>query len=142
MKNKHAAKKSGVSNSKANARPVNDGIVRKKRKVGGAPAVSSVKGRPGLVDALLKRKKRTYSEKDLKIPQLNMVTPMGVIKPPGKKKGKEFVDDRVILLSQFLISVGLESREVANYIMKYRRAWRPLCQSYKLRRKAILNPRL
>jgi len=44
----------------------------------------------------LKKKRRVYTEKELDIPQLNMITPIGVEKPKGKKKGKVFVDDRVI----------------------------------------------
>ena len=42
-----------------------------------------------------KRKQRTYTEMELNIPQLNMITPTGVQKPRGKKKGKVFVDDQV-----------------------------------------------
>jgi len=43
----------------------------------------------------LKKKRRVYTEKELGIPALNMITPVGVEKPKGKKKGKVFVDDRV-----------------------------------------------
>ncbi|KAK3169866.1 60S ribosomal subunit assembly/export protein [Lepraria neglecta] len=35
-----------------------------------------------------KKKKRVYTEKELGIPKLNMITPMGVDLPKGKKKGK------------------------------------------------------
>lgn len=44
------------------------------------------------------KKRRIYTEKELGIPTLNMITPVGVEKPKGKKKGKVFVDDRVRLL--------------------------------------------
>lgn len=53
-----------------------------------------VKGRK-LADLLKKKKKRVYTEKELGIPQLNMITPVGVTKPKGQKKGKVFVDDKV-----------------------------------------------
>lgn len=43
----------------------------------------------------MKKKRRVYTEKELGIPALNMITPVGVEKPKGKKKGKVFVDDRV-----------------------------------------------
>lgn len=43
----------------------------------------------------LKKKRRIYTEKELGIPTLNMITPVGVEKPKGGKKGKVFVDDRV-----------------------------------------------
>ncbi len=42
-----------------------------------------------------KKKKHVYSEKELGIPKLNMITPIGVDLPKGKKKGKVFVDDQV-----------------------------------------------
>lgn len=42
-----------------------------------------------------KKKKRVYTEKELGIPKLNMITPVGVDLPKGKKKGKVFVDDQV-----------------------------------------------
>ena len=45
-----------------------------------------------------KKKRRIYTEKELGVPTLNMITPVGVEKPKGKKKGKVFVDDRVCLL--------------------------------------------
>lgn len=45
-----------------------------------------------------KKKKRTYTEEELGIPKLNMITPVGVQKPKGKKKGKVFVDDQVCVL--------------------------------------------
>ena len=45
--------------------------------------------------AALKKKRTVYTEKELGIPQLNMIAPVGVEKPKGKKKGKVFVDDRV-----------------------------------------------
>jgi 60S ribosomal subunit assembly/export protein LOC1 len=61
-----------------------------------APAVQ-VKGRPNLpgLDKSKKKKKPVYTDKELGIPELNMVTPVGVTKPRGKKKGKVFVDDKV-----------------------------------------------
>ena len=42
-----------------------------------------------------KKKKRVYTEKELGIPKLNMITPVGVEAPRGKKRGKVFVDDAV-----------------------------------------------
>jgi 60S ribosomal subunit assembly/export protein LOC1 len=44
-----------------------------------------------------KKKKRVYTDKELGIPKLNMITPVGVDLPKGKKKGKVFVDDQVSL---------------------------------------------
>lgn len=42
-----------------------------------------------------KKKRRIYTDKELGIPKLNMITPVGVDLPKGKKKGKVFVDDQV-----------------------------------------------
>lgn len=93
MKNKHATKNSGIKNSKSAKRPENDPVVKaKKTKDGKKPPV-----RPGQLakDLQKKRRKKVYTAKELGIPELNMVTPVGVEKPKGKKKGKVFVDDRV-----------------------------------------------
>ena len=47
--------------------------------------------------ASAKKKRRIYTEKELDLPTLNMITPVGVAKPKGKKRGKVFVDDAVSL---------------------------------------------
>lgn len=43
----------------------------------------------------VKKKRRVYTDEELGIPKLNMITPVGVELPRGKKKGKIFVDDQV-----------------------------------------------
>jgi len=91
VKNKHAANGSGIKNSKAARGPQSDGIVKPK-KPGTKPTPTSVK------QLTKKKKKKVYTEKELGIPQLNMITPVGVEKPKGKKKGKVFVDDPVSAL--------------------------------------------
>lgn len=55
------------------------------------PKQQKTKPAPGPV----KKKRRVYTEKELGIPTLNMITPVGVDLPKGKKKGKVFVDDQV-----------------------------------------------
>ncbi|KXT13733.1 hypothetical protein AC579_10060 [Pseudocercospora musae] len=37
---------------------------------------------------------KRYTEKELKVPQLNGIRPAGIQKPPNAKKGKNFVDDK------------------------------------------------
>lgn len=93
VKNKHATRGSGIKNSKASKNPINDPVVKAKKTKEGKKAPV----KPGqLAKELQKKKKRkVYAEKDLGIPELNMVTPIGVQKPKGQKKGKVFVDDRV-----------------------------------------------
>lgn len=93
MKSKHATNKSGIRNSKTSSKSQSDGVVKsKKPKSKGAPPKPQ-KSTSTL--ATLKKKRRVYTEKELNIPALNMITPIGVEKPKGKKKGKIFVDDRV-----------------------------------------------
>lgn len=91
---KHAGKREsngkGIANSKTakySTRPMNDGIVKKNNKP--PPKTSKGTNKPRV------KKKRVYTEKELNIPALNMITPVGVEKPKMGKKGKVFVDDRV-----------------------------------------------
>jgi 60S ribosomal subunit assembly/export protein LOC1 len=107
IKNKHAANKSGIKNSKSasksggggggrGGRSGAEGVVKTKRDKGKIPASQLNSGRSKMLELLQKRRKtRTYSEKELDIPKLNTITPVGVQKPKGKKKGKVFVDDKV-----------------------------------------------
>ena len=92
VKNKHAGKRSangsGISNSKYSTRPQNDGVVKKQKP---PPKTSKGTGKPRI------KKKRVYAEKELDIPALNMITPVGVEEPKMGEKGKVFVDDGVRL---------------------------------------------
>jgi 60S ribosomal subunit assembly/export protein LOC1 len=92
VKSKHAANKSGIRNSKQAGKPQGDGVSKQRKPPKSkAPPLKSAGG------PTQKKKKRVYTEKELGIPALNMITPVGVEKPKGKKKGKVFVDDRVCL---------------------------------------------
>ncbi|OAR02952.1 hypothetical protein LLEC1_07549 [Akanthomyces lecanii] len=92
MKNKHAAPKGA---GKGGKRSDTDGVSKPKPKKSTGP-VTSKQVKDKSVSALFKkRKQRTYTEAELGIPALNTVTPVGVVKPKGQKKGKVFVDDRV-----------------------------------------------
>ena len=100
IKNKHAANKSGIKGSKDAERSRNDGVLKSKGKPKGKAhtLVTANKGRPNIQELIArKQKKKKYSEKELAglIPEHNMITPVGVSKPKGKKKGKVFVDDKV-----------------------------------------------
>jgi hypothetical protein len=86
---KHAANGSGIKNSKFSTRPQNDGkngITKTKKE---PPKTKKGTGKPKI------KKRRMYTEKELNIPALNMITPVGVEAPKRGKKGKVFVDDRV-----------------------------------------------
>ncbi|KAH6686312.1 60S ribosomal subunit assembly/export protein LOC1 [Plectosphaerella plurivora] len=96
VKNKHAGGKFGKHANKKPAPPgPPDGIVRSKAPKGTPPAKNHLKNKvERLMDQRKKNKNRTYSDKELGVPTLNKITPVGVEKPKGKKKGKVFVDDR------------------------------------------------
>lgn len=66
-----------------------------KSKVSKKPKAPPPKQQKTKSAAPAKKKKRVYTEKELGIPKLNMITPVGVESPKGKKKGKVFVDDQV-----------------------------------------------
>lgn len=104
VKNKHAANKSGIKGSKASRNPAGDPVVRARKPKEGKPAGGGAAaaahaakggGKSSLAALLKKRQKKKYTAEQLGIPKLNMITPVGVTKPKGKKKGKVFVDDPV-----------------------------------------------
>jgi len=98
IKNKHAAGKPSARGGKSTTKPESSGISKSKKPQGKSQAKQVHGKTSSLADILRKRKKKTYSEKELDLPKLNMITPAGVVKPKGKKKGKIFVDDKVLLL--------------------------------------------
>jgi 60S ribosomal subunit assembly/export protein LOC1 len=107
VKSKHAANKSGIRNSRSSTKPSSDGVskpksAKSKRTQSKGISLKPQKSAGNL--ATLKKKRRVYTEKELGIPALNMITPIGVEKPKGKKKGKVFVDDRVRFLSYIFVA--------------------------------------
>jgi 60S ribosomal subunit assembly/export protein LOC1 len=101
VKSKHAVNKSGIRSSKTSSKPQSDGVSKSKKPKGKGPPPKPQKSAGNL--ATLKKKRRVYTEKELGIPALNMITPVGVEKPKGKKKGKVFVDDRVRLSLHYIL---------------------------------------
>ncbi|KAK5154385.1 hypothetical protein LTR04_006011 [Oleoguttula sp. CCFEE 6159] len=67
-----------------------------------------------------RKKKRIYSEKELGIPKLNMITPAGVQKPKGKKKGKIFVDDRESMMTILAMVNADKEGQIESKMMKAR----------------------
>ena len=68
------------------------------KKKSSAPKPNPSQHKPGPRTTLLKNTKRKpphlrYTEKELKVPQLNGIRPTGLQKLPNQKKGKKFVDD-------------------------------------------------
>lgn len=92
------ATKAGASKgaNKRSPKPSQSGSSSKlKKKTGPKPAPTQHKPKPATES---KKKKMPphmrYTEKDLKVPQLNGIRPAGVQKPRNAKKGKNFVDDK------------------------------------------------
>lgn len=67
-----------------------------------------------------KKKRRTYTDKELGIPTLNMITPAGVQKPKGKKKGKVFVDDQESMMTILAIVNADKEGQIESKMMKAR----------------------
>lgn len=113
VKNKHASKRSangsGISNSKYSTRPQNDGVSKK-----APPKTGKGTNKPRI------KKKRVYTEKELGIPALNMITPIGVEKPKTGKKGKVFIDDRESMLTILAMVHADKDGQIESKMMKAR----------------------
>ncbi|KAJ5248967.1 hypothetical protein N7468_000418 [Penicillium chermesinum] len=69
---------------------------------------------------LSKKKKRVYSEAELNLPELNTITPVGVVKPKGKKKGKTFVDDKEGMMTILAMVNAEKEGQIESKMMKAR----------------------
>lgn len=113
VRSKFAASKSEKSNGSKKSSLGSSGIKKSKPSKGAkAPPPKQQKTRPTARPT--KRKRRVYTEKELGLPKLNTITPVGVDFPKGKKKGKIFVDDQVgeLLPDQYDCSRWILHRKV------------------------------
>jgi len=102
---------SGVSKPRSKSTPTKKG----------APARKSIEQlTKGIAKQPTKKKRRTYTEKELGIPALNMITPAGVSKPKGKKKGKVFVDDRESMMTILAMVNADKEGQIESKMMKAR----------------------
>lgn len=69
------------------------------------------------------KKKRIYTEKELGVPTLNMITPSGVQKPKGKKKGKVFVDDQESMMTILAMVNADKEGQIESKMMKAVCTW-------------------
>lgn len=90
---KGASSSSSSSSKPSSSTPASKNRVSKSRSKGKPAPPKQQKTKSAL--ASVKKKKKIYTDEQLGVPKLNMITPAGVVKPKGKKKGKVFVDDRV-----------------------------------------------
>ena len=79
-----------------------------------------VKTKRADVASAKKKKQRTYTDKELGIPTLNTITPVGVQKPRGKKKGKVFVDDQESMMTILAMVNADKEGQIESKMMKAR----------------------
>jgi 60S ribosomal subunit assembly/export protein LOC1 len=108
---KGSAKGSAAGSSKPRPRPA-----------GKRYPPQQVKTKPGAHNPTntKKRKRREYTDKELELPTLNMITPVGVQKPKGKKKGKIFVDDQESMMTILAMVNAEKEGQIESKIMKAR----------------------
>ncbi|KAF2755624.1 hypothetical protein EJ05DRAFT_478601 [Pseudovirgaria hyperparasitica] len=94
------------------------GKVGKSKPKGPPPKPQQVKTKRPTSSA--KPKRKVYTEKELDIPKLNMITPAGVQKPKGKKKGKIFVDDQESMMTILAIVNAEKEGQIESKMMKAR----------------------
>ena len=95
---KGANKRKAMTNSKPTSRP-SSASSKSKSKPPSSSSTSKPRSSISKKHIIPRKKKRVYTEKELGIPALNMITPAGVQKPKGKKKGKVFVDDQESMMT-------------------------------------------
>ncbi|KAF7186517.1 60S ribosomal subunit assembly/export protein loc1 [Pseudocercospora fuligena] len=84
----------GKSAGKGSAKSGASGSSKPKSKTGPKPKPTEHKPKSNTKDKKKLPPHKRYTEKELKVPQLNGIRPAGVQKPPNAKKGKNFVDDK------------------------------------------------
>jgi 60S ribosomal subunit assembly/export protein LOC1 len=112
VKPKSGSKGSTTTSSKSKPKPA-----------GKRPTPQQIKTKPGTHNRVKPRKKkqRVYTDKELGLPALNMITPAGVQKPKGKKKGKIFVDDRESMMTILAMVNAEKEGQIESKIMKARK---------------------
>src|SRR5438270_3756415 len=95
----------------------------KSKPAGKRPPPKQVKTKPGTHNPVKpkKKKQRVYTDKELGLPALNMITPVGVQKPKGRKKGKIFVDDRESMMTILAMVNAEKEGQIESKIMKARK---------------------
>ena len=117
---KPAAKKNPKARKSATAGPST-----LKSKTPKRPPPKQVKTKPGVHSQTAnvkpsKRREQTYTDKELNLPALNMITPAGVQKPRGKKKGKIFVDDRESMMTILAMVNAEKEGQIESKMIKAR----------------------
>ncbi|KAI9695454.1 MAG: 60S ribosomal subunit assembly/export protein [Bogoriella megaspora] len=110
---------SAKGNNKRSQKPDSSGSSSKNKKRSSvSKAAKQQKPRPSAPSA--KKKQKTYTDEELGIPKLNMITPAGVQKPRGKKKGKVFVDDKESMMTILAMVNAEKEGQIESKLMKTR----------------------
>ncbi|PYI10826.1 hypothetical protein BO78DRAFT_393801 [Aspergillus sclerotiicarbonarius CBS 121057] len=113
----------GKNSNKGDAKkskPLSSGSKVNKKNVK-RPPPKEVKSKARTESSQLKKtKKREYTEEELGLPQLNQITPVGVVKPKGKKKGKTFVDDAEGMMTILAMVNAEKEGQIESKMMKAR----------------------
>uniref|UniRef100_A0A8H7N4C9 60S ribosomal subunit assembly/export protein LOC1 n=1 Tax=Bionectria ochroleuca TaxID=29856 RepID=A0A8H7N4C9_BIOOC len=99
MKNKNAGPKTSSAGGDTK-RSATSGVSKSKKGKPG-PVVSQQVKEKNRAALLKKPKKKVYTAEELNIPKLNMITPVGVVKPRGKKRGQDLCRRQGKLLATF-----------------------------------------
>ncbi|KAI4175443.1 MAG: hypothetical protein LQ343_001642 [Gyalolechia ehrenbergii] len=119
VRSKLAANKSDKSKGTAKSPTTSSGVRKAKpSKDPKSPLPKQQKTKPS--SGPPKRKRRVYTEKELELPKLNTITPVGVDRPKGKKKGKVFVDDQESMMTILAIVNADKEGQIESKMMKSR----------------------
>ncbi|KAL9125771.1 MAG: hypothetical protein Q9217_005074 [Psora testacea] len=124
VRSKHVSKGSNKPSSSSKTRPSSSSPAKsrisKKPKL---PPSKQQKTKSSVSLAKQQQKKKnqkSYKDEELGIPKLNMVTPVGVGAPKGKKKGKIFVDDAESMMTILAIVNADKEGHIESKMMKNR----------------------
>ncbi|GAD91464.1 conserved hypothetical protein [Paecilomyces variotii No. 5] len=115
-----AGKPSGVSKGKPSTLSSGSRVSKSSAKVKRPPPKEMKSKARTAPENLKKKKTREYTEKELDLPALNMITPVGVVKPKGKKKGKTFVDDQESMMTILAMVNAEKEGQIESKLMKAR----------------------
>ncbi|KAG8532130.1 uncharacterized protein KY384_003769 [Bacidia gigantensis] len=118
VRNKHAVKRPEKGSS--SGKPSSMRSTSLKSKAGKKPKLPLPKQQRTKPAAAQRRKQKTYTDKELGIPNLNMITPVGVEKPRGKKKGKVFVDDAESMMTILAMVNADKEGQIESKMMRAR----------------------
>ncbi|KAL8990549.1 MAG: hypothetical protein Q9177_000831 [Variospora cf. flavescens] len=121
VKSKFAATKSGNSKGKGSGKTLpGSSHVRKSKPSKGVTLPPPKQQKTKSVTGPVKKKRRVYTEKELGLPKLNTITPVGVDLPKGKKKGKVFVDDQESMMTILAIVNANKEGQIESKMIKSR----------------------